>query len=172
MLQILPDSRQIGYEVDGWVGDRPSARCIPSHDRHDLMNITDAMPGCQSTLVTQSRDRQSQQLSQQQGEVTSQYTSKKSAGPGKWQLDKPGQGRHDKDDGGRGTGVRAFSICLSHPPVRPPRACHWCPNSHRSCRSAMKKGKSRSDLPPHLRRRLELQDATRVSGKLLLKLSA
>lgn len=123
MLQIPPDSRQIGYEVDGWVGDRPSARCIPSHDRHDLMNITEAMPGCQSTLVTQSRDRQSQQLSQQQGEVTSQYTSKKSAGPGKWQLDKPGQGsegRHDKDDGGRGLAfVPSQSVSHTHQSAHP-----------------------------------------------------
>lgn len=33
------------------VGDRPSARCIPSHDRHCLMNITEAVPSCQAARV-------------------------------------------------------------------------------------------------------------------------
>lgn len=59
------------------MGDRPSARCVPSHDRHCLMNITEAVPSCQSArLPADSGVSQSQQKS----EVTSQYAPKKSAG--------------------------------------------------------------------------------------------
>lgn len=132
-----------------WIGDRPSARCVPSHDRHDLMNITEAVPGCQSQILS--------------SEVTSQYAPKSQlsrklpvgqkparARPGDGM--EPRQARQGSRDDREGDHWRSCLLNLSLTPTSPPpRASHWWPNSHRSCRSASKKGKSRSDQSPRSR---------------------
>lgn len=152
------------------LGDRPSARCIPSHDRHDLMNITEAMPGCQSSFC-----RQRSNIA---------ICIQKVSCPEKCRLDrKPagaGTGEGNDQRGGGGLAfVSSQSVSLTHThkhthtPVCHPAPAYWCPNSHRSCRSAMKKGKS-SPQPRLLTYsytcRLGLQECDSSQSKKLLLL--
>lgn len=88
-------------EPDGWVSDRPSARCIPSHDRHDLMNITERRCQAAGQLLSHSpANSRANGRSNRQSEVTSQYTAKsqlvqKSASSTKPTGARPGDGMDD-----------------------------------------------------------------------------
>lgn len=124
------------------------------------MNITEAMPGCQSILVTPSRDRQSQQLIQQQGEVTSQYTSKSQLVQESGSWTDPGRGKTRRRHGGatrttEGGDWRSCLLNLSLTPTSPPTPrLPLVPQLPPVLSIRDEKGKSRSDLPPHLQRRL------------------